>query len=262
MPRASEPIADRSNARVDVLGVPIDALTVDSLHRHLARFIARGDRATVLHANVHAINLACRYPWFADILRDADLVFCDGEGVRLGARMLGARLPPRITYADWAWQLATWCRGENASLFLVGAAPGVAAEAAARLTAHAPGLTIAGIRHGFFDLARDSGDTVAVIDAINRARPDILIVGLGMPAQERWVHEHRHRIDAPVVLTGGAVFDYVSGRQRRAPAWMTRHGLEWLGRLVSEPRRLAGRYIAGNPLFLARVLRQRLRRRP
>ena len=255
---------DRSIAttprRVDVLGVPVDALTVEELHQHLRRFIDRDSRATVLHANVHAINLACRHAWFAGVLRDADLVFCDGEGVRLGARILGERLPPRITYADWTWQLATWCRSTGTSLFLIGALPGVAAEAAARLVAHAPGLAIAGTHHGFFDKSHDSIATIGVIDVINRAKPDIVIVGFGMPVQEQWVHAHRHRIDAPVVLTGGAVFDYVSGRQRRAPMWMTRHGLEWLGRLVIEPGRLMGRYVGGNPLFLARVLRQRLRR--
>lgn len=261
MPHDADQTVAPAPRRVDVLGVPVDALTVEELHQHLQRFIGHGDRATVLHANVHAINLACRHAWFAGVLRDADLVFCDGEGVRLGTRILGERLPPRITYADWTWQLATWCRSTGTSLFLIGALPGVAAEAAARLVAHAPGLAIAGTHHGFFDTSHDSAATLGVIGAINRARPDIVIVGLGMPVQERWVHEHRRRIDAPVVLTGGAVFDYVSGRRRRAPAWMTRHGLEWLGRLLVEPRRLAGRYVAGNPLFLARVLRQRLRRR-
>src|SRR5690606_9053131 len=114
--------------------------------------------------------------------------------------------------------------------------------------------------HGFFDKAPGGPESLAVIGGINATRPDIVIVGFGMPAQERWVHDHRSALDAPVVLTGGAVFDYVSGRLRRAPAWMTGHGLEWLGRLVIEPRRLMRRYVVGNPLFLARVLRERVRR--
>lgn len=245
--------------RVDVLGVPVDPVTVDALHDRIGAFIRTGARATVLHANVHAINLAVRHAWFARILRQADLVFCDGAGVRLGARILGQHLPARITYADWMWPLAAWCEAQRFSLFLMGAEPGVADLAATRLRARAPGLRIVGTHHGFFDKTSGSPESLAAIRAINAAGPDIVIVGFGMPAQERWVHDHRPMIDAPVVLTGGAVFDYVSGRLRRAPAWMTRHGLEWLGRLVIEPRRLLGRYVVGNPLFLARVLRERLR---
>jgi N-acetylglucosaminyldiphosphoundecaprenol N-acetyl-beta-D-mannosaminyltransferase len=97
-----------------------------------------------------------------------------------------------------------------------------------------------------------------VIDRMNASRPDIVIVGFGMPLQEDWAGRYRTRIAAPVVLTGGAVFDYVSGRLRRPPRWMTTRGLEWLGRLLIEPRRLWTRYVVGNPLFIARVLRARL----
>ncbi|MCC7044187.1 MAG: WecB/TagA/CpsF family glycosyltransferase [Acidobacteria bacterium] len=247
--------------RVDVLGVPVDPVTVDQLHDRLRTFIQMGARATVLHANVHAVNLACTHAWFARILQQADLVFCDGAGVQLGARILGQRLPMRITYADWMWQLAAWCDAQRLALFLIGAERGVADLAATRLRARHPDVRIVGTHHGFFDKTPGSAETMAAIRHINAARPDIVIVGFGMPAQERWVHDHRSMIDAPVVLTGGAAFDYVSGRLRRAPAWMTGHGLEWLGRLAIEPRRLMSRYVAGNPLFLARVLRERLRRR-
>lgn len=246
--------------RVEVLGVPVDPVTVEALHDRIGAFIRTGARATVLHANVHAVNLAGRHAWFARILQQADLVFCDGAGVQLGARLLGQHLPARITYADWMWPLAAWCEAQRLSLFLVGAEPGVADLAAARLRARAPALRIVGTHHGFFDKTLRSPESLAAIGTINAARPDIVIVGFGMPAQERWVSDHRLMIDAPVVLTSGAAFDYVSGRLRRAPAWMTRHGLEWLGRLVIEPRRLLGRYVLGNPLFLARVLRERLRR--
>jgi N-acetylglucosaminyldiphosphoundecaprenol N-acetyl-beta-D-mannosaminyltransferase len=248
--------------RVDVLGVPVDPVTVDELHQRIRTFVQTGARATVLHANVHAVNLACRHAWLARIFREADLVFCDGAGVQFGARLLGRRLPARITYADWMWQLAAWCEAQDLSLFLLGARPGVADQAAARLRARHPRLRIVGTHHGFFDKSPGSAETLDVIARLNAARPDLVIVGFGMPLQEQWTHAHRARIDAPVVLTGGAAFDYVSGRLRRAPTWMTNHGLEWLGRLAIEPHRLMGRYVAGNPLFLARVLRERLRHWP
>lgn len=246
--------------RVDVLGVPVDPVTIDQLHERILAFVHTGRRSTVLHANVHAINLAWRHAWFARILREADLVFCDGAGVRLGARLLGEQLPARITYADWMWQLAGWCATHRLSLFLVGAEQGVAEIAAERLRTRHPAVTIAGTHHGYFDKTPDGPASRAVLDAINAARPDIVIVAFGMPLQEQWVRDHRARIDAPVVLTAGAAFDYVSGRLHRAPEWMTAHGLEWLGRLAIEPRRLMARYVIGNPLFLVRVLRARLRR--
>jgi N-acetylglucosaminyldiphosphoundecaprenol N-acetyl-beta-D-mannosaminyltransferase len=244
--------------RVLVLGVPVDPVTVDELHAHIRRFVTADARATILHANVQAINLVWRHAWLARIFEEADLVFCDGAGVQMGARILGQHLPERITYADWLWRLAAWCRSEHLSLFLIGARPGVAALAADRLRECCPGLLIAGTHHGYFDKTPGSSESRTVVRELNAARPDIVIVGFGMPTQERWVHDHRRTIDAPVVLTGGAAFDYVSGQLRRAPAWMTRHGLGWMGRLLIEPRRLAGRYVLGNPLFLARVLRARV----
>jgi len=119
-------------------------------------------------------------------------------------------------------------------------------------------LRIVGTYHGYFDKTPGSPGNEAVIQAINAVKPNILIVGFGMPLQERWLMENWDRVEASVALTGGAVFDYVSGDLRRPPCWMTSHGLEWLGRLLIEPRRLWQRYLIGNPLFLWRVLKQRL----
>jgi N-acetylglucosaminyldiphosphoundecaprenol N-acetyl-beta-D-mannosaminyltransferase len=105
-----------------------------------------------------------------------------------------------------------------------------------------------------------SPENEAVLQEINASSPDILLIGLGMPLQEYWLMENRHDLNAGVVLTGGAVFDYVSGRLRRGPRLLTESGFEWLARLLIEPRRLWRRYIVGNPLFLLRVLKQRLSR--
>jgi N-acetylglucosaminyldiphosphoundecaprenol N-acetyl-beta-D-mannosaminyltransferase len=191
-------------------------------------------------------------------LNSAEIVFCDGAGVVLGARILGNHIPQRITYADWTWQLAEFAEPRGFTLFFLGARPGVADKAAANLKARYPDLRIVGTHHGYFDKTPGSAENEAVIEQINTVRPNILIVGFGMPLQERWLMENWDRIDANVALTGGAVFDYVSGELQRAPRWMTDNGLEWLGRLLIEPRRLWRRYLIGNPLFLWRVLKQRL----
>jgi len=205
-----------------------------------------------------SVNLAYEQPWLRDFFDQADIVRLDGAGVRLGAWVLGYRTPPRMTWADFAWSLAELASTRGYSLFLLGARPGVAEIAGDRLKTRFPDLRIAGIHHGYFDKTPGSPENEAVIAQINAVKPNILIVGFGMPLQERWLMENWDRIDANVALTGGAVFDYVSGELKRAPRWMTDHGLEWLGRLIIEPRRLWKRYLIGNPLFLWRVLKQRL----
>lgn len=117
-----------------------------------------------------------------------------------------------------------------------------------------PQFQVVGTHDGYFDKSVDSQENQMVIEKINKVRPNILLVGFGMPVQEYWLQENWEKIDTNIALTGGAVFDYLSGELRRAPRWMTDHGLEWLGRLIIEPRRLWKRYIIGLPLFFLRVL--------
>jgi N-acetylglucosaminyldiphosphoundecaprenol N-acetyl-beta-D-mannosaminyltransferase len=244
--------------RVGVLGVGVDRITAEALHEEITRLASRRG-GIVLNVNAHCLNLLQEDEELKNFFAAADVVFCDGAGVRLAARMLGGRFLERITYADWLPLLATLAEGRGFTLFFLGARPGVAREAARRLKGSHPGLKIVGVRHGFFDHGAGSPENGAVVAEINAARPDILLVGLGMPLQERWLMENHHRLDVGVALTGGAVFDYASGRLRRGPRLLTDNGFEWLARLLVEPRRLWRRYLLGNPLFLARVLAQRWR---
>ena len=240
--------------RVNVLGVGVDPLTVEELHAEIWRLVRERKRGLVLNVNAHCLNLCYEDSKLRDFLNGAEVVVCDGAGVMLAARILGRRIPARITYADWAWQLADFAAARNFSLYFLGARPGVAQAAARRLKERYPDLEIAGVHHGYFDRSENE----AVVEEINATAPDILLVGLGMPLQEYWLMENRHRLDASLALTGGAVFDYISGRLRRGPRLLTGSGFEWLARLLVEPRRLWRRYLVGNPLFLLRVVRQRL----
>jgi N-acetylglucosaminyldiphosphoundecaprenol N-acetyl-beta-D-mannosaminyltransferase len=244
--------------RIDVLGVGVDPLTVEELHAEIGRLVRDGERGLVLNVNAHCLNLCHEDSKLRDLLNSAEVIFCDGAGVMLAARMLGRRIPERITYADWIWELADLAAARGFSLYFLGARPGVAQEAASRLRERYPGLNILGVRHGYFDHGVESTENEAVVEEINAAAPDILLVGLGMPLQERWLMENRQKLDVRVALTGGAVFDYVSGRLRRGPRPLTDSGFEWLARLLLEPRRLWRRYLVGNPHFLWRVVRQRL----
>ncbi len=236
--------------RVDVLGVGVDPVDKAGLFDAVAALIARG-HATVAYANVHVINTARGDAALRDFLVAADLVYCDGGGVRLGARLLGADLPPRMTGADWIWDLAARAEAEGWRVFWLGGEPGVAERAAARLRERHPRLAIEP-EHGFHD------DVEQVLARVRAFAPHILLVGMGTPVQERWVARHRASLgEVPVVWVLGATADFVSGKVSRGPQVLYDNA-EWLARLVVEPRRLWRRYLLGNPAFLARVLRARL----
>ena len=213
-----------------------------------------------MYVNIHAINLAQDHAWFRNFVNGSEVVYCDGFGIKWGARLLGLRIPERLTPPDWISMLAAECTRKHYSLFLLGAHPGVGELAGVTLKQQFTGLNIAGIQHGYFDKSNDSKENEAVLQAINDARPDILLVGLGMPLQEHWLMENWERLNVKVALPVGALFDYLAGKFPRAPHWMTDHGLEWLGRLIIEPGRLWRRYLLGNPRFVWLVLKQWLSR--
>ncbi len=243
---------------INILGVKVNLLDVPYLHQQIAVQVERNSHILILNANVNCLNLAYKQYWLHEFLSSSEIVFCDGAGVVLGASILGHHIPQRITYADWTWELAEFGEQRGFTFFFLGARHGVGEKAAQRLKKRFPDLRIVGIHHGYFDKTPGCPESEAVIYKINKAKPNILIVAFGMPVQERWLMQNWDRINANVALTGGAVFDYVSGTLRRGPKWMTDHGFEWLARLLIEPRRLWKRYIIGNPVFLWRVLKQRI----
>lgn len=230
-----------------IVGVPVHPIGLQTLLRLIGQTIGKHQQATVMYANAYAVNLAQREPAFRKALHQATIVFCDGYGVWLAAQLLGTPLPERLTPPDWIMQLAKNANEHQYRLFLLGAKPGVAAAAAQTLHFHFPQLEITS-QHGYFDPHGAEND--AVIEKINRAAPDILLVGMGMPRQEIWIQENLHRHSVPIVIAVGALFDYLAGHLKRGPRWLTDSGGEWLSRLYSEPRRLWRRYLLGNPIFL------------
>jgi N-acetylglucosaminyldiphosphoundecaprenol N-acetyl-beta-D-mannosaminyltransferase len=250
---------DGQPAFAELLGIRFTAYGQQALLAAVGDRIARREKTLVLSANINALNLAWEHDWLRDFFDRADMVRLDGAGVRLAARLQGQRLPPRITWADFIWSLADQAEKHGHRLFFLGGRPGVTEAAAERLLARYPALPIAGCHHGYFDRDSGSPENEAVLERIGRSRADILLVGMGMPVQERWLYDNWSRLPSMVIMTGGAIFDYTSGRLRRAPAFFTDNGLEWLGRLLIEPRRLWRRYLVGNPLFLWRLLRQKWR---
>ncbi len=254
MPRPL-PIGDR----LDLLGLPVHALDLPALLTRVDEMVASGGRFTIGYANVHTINQAMEHASVAEFMRRADVIYCDGNGIRLGAALLGNRLPRRMTGADWIWDLGGHCAARGHHMFWLGGQEGVTARAAVNLQRANPGLEIAGTWHGYFD--KEGSGSQEVVDRINDSRPHVVLVGMGTPIQETWVTRWRDSIDAPVVWALGATADFVSGDLDRGASVLYDHGMEWLARLTVDPGRLWQRYLIGNTSFLARVLAARARRR-
>ena len=247
--------------RIDVLGVGVDPLGWPEVLAQVAAWItAPADRPRLItYANVHVVNQALQHPDLRATLADSDLCYCDGNGIILGARLLGEPPPPaRMTGAAWIWDLAAAAEARGWRIHWIGGAPGVTDDAAARLRAKHPALQIT-TDHGFHP--PDSPAHTASLDRLNAARPDIVLVGMGTPLQERWAAANRDRISAPVLWCLGATADFISGQVPRVgPPWLiARH--EWLSRLLADPRRLWQRYLIGNTTFLARSAAHGVRRR-
>jgi N-acetylglucosaminyldiphosphoundecaprenol N-acetyl-beta-D-mannosaminyltransferase len=244
-------------ATTDLFGIPVQTDPPPELLRRILTWAERGERRRVSYVNAHVLNQSRTDPELRRALQGSDLVYCDGYGVRLAARLIGRTVPHRMTGADWIWSVAALCQESGRSLYLLGSDPGSSSEAAAALRRWYPRLNVRGTHHGYFGL--DTPHSERVLEHLAEHRPDILLVGMGTPQQELWVQRNHERIEASVVWTVGALFDYVSGRVPRAPHWIADNGFEWIFRLAVEPRRMWRRYLLGNPAFLARVMQERRR---
>lgn len=240
---------------IRLLGVKVTPGTVEELNREISRLIRRPEPGIILSANVHSLNLCRQLPWLRAFYDRADIVYVDGAGVSLGAWLLGLGRFRRTTMAEWIWPAANHFAEQGHSLFLLGNPPGVAARAAARLRAYEPRLKIVGTHHGFF--AKTGPENEAVRNLINRAAPDLLLVGLGMPLEQRWILDNYPHLRARVFWEVGAAFEFWAGVTPACPPWLGNLGLNWLFRLFLEPRRLARRYLVGNVVFLFEVLKER-----
>ena len=238
--------------------IPVHAVTLEQTLRFFAETVESGNRALVHYANAHAANLASRDPRLAACFRRADLVFCDGKSVQWASRWLDRPLPERFTPPDWIDRLCELCVSRSWRLFLLGGNPGVSEAAAHTLRDRHIDLEI-GAHHGYFK--KRGEENQRVVAEINRFAPQILLVGFGIPQQEFWLEENLPHLNINIGMSIGAMLDFLTGRIPRGPKWLTDSGLEWLTRLVQEPRRLGPRYLLGNPRFMWLVLSQKWRQK-
>lgn len=237
--------------RVDVLGVAFDNVTLDEAVERAMALLEEDGPHLAATPNPEIVQCAGRDPEYAQILADADLVIPDGIGIIHAAKILGRPLKGRVPGIDFASALMGRMAETGRRLFLLGAAPGVAEQAAANLQAAHPGLVICGTHDGFF---KEDGP---VVQKIRDARADVVFVCLGFPKQEKWIAAHGGETGARLLIGLGGSLDVFAGKVERAPEQFQKLGLEWLYRLMKQPSR-AGR-MAKLPLFLASAAGARIR---
>ncbi|MCI5209934.1 MAG: glycosyltransferase, partial [Candidatus Electrothrix sp. ATG2] len=242
---------------IKLLGVRVHLVTEKRLNEYIANVIEKGRKELVLNVNVHCYNMIFKNPWMRDFFNKAEMVFCDGCGVALGAKILGLRTPIRFTPADSIWSLAALAEEKGHSFYFLGAKKGIAEKAAQKMQERYPDLKIT-THHGYFNKDRNSAENQKIIQEINASKANILVVGFGMPIQEKWLQENWDQLNVNIGFPAGALFDYVSGELRRGPRWMTENDLEWLARMLIEPKRLWKRYFIGNTVFLHKIITHRL----
>lgn len=240
----------RALERITVLGAGVDLVRPEEVMHHVEAAIEEERPFLVANHNAHSLYLIRRRPELGAFFAAADIVEVDSTPVIAFARLLGLHSRPfhRCTYLDWREHFWSLANRKEWRVFYLGGAPGVADDAARRLSKRYPDVQFA-TRDGYFDMAPGSAANLDVVAQIERFAPHILFVGMGMPRQEQWIAANRAALPACAVFSVGAAFDYEAGVQHAAPRWMGRAGIEWLFRLCADPRRLAHRYCI-EPVFL------------
>ena len=233
--------------RVNILGVDVDAVTMAEAVDVVRRAMDTRAGVMVATANAEMLMRATHDEELRRILNASALVVPDGAGTVWAARHLGHAMPERVAGYDLAQELLRCAPAEGRRVYFFGSAPGVAEKAKAKAEQLYPGIEIVGVRNGFFSPA----DNAAIIAEIRAARPDLLLVALGVPKQEKWIAAHLAELDVPVAIGVGGTLDVMAGVMKRAPHWMQKAKLEWLFRGLMQPKR-AGRLLA-LPKFVLKV---------
>lgn len=247
------------NRKVRMFGFEIDAMTMTDAVAEISQWVEDGALSCryVVTPNVHHTVLHQRHEGLRQAYADASLVFADGMPLVLLSRLLGRPLPERLAGSDLVPALFDGWQGDRPlRVFLLGAGAGVADRAACRIETEWTLVRVVGTCSPPFGFSADDTENESILQSVAAASPDILIVGLGAPTQEVWVHVQRPRIRASVALCVGASIDFLAGEKPRAPRWMRNSGLEWVHRLASEPSRLWKRYAHDACLFPPLVWRE------
>lgn len=247
---------DTGVPRISIAGCPLDVITVAQTLALVERIVA--ERTPWRHGFVNAAKVVSVQsdPQLLETIATCDLINADGAAVVWASRILGTPLPERVNGTNLMMDLVRLAHEKGFRLYLLGAHPEVVERVVTMFRADYPGLEIAGWHHGYFGL----DDEKEIAGQIRVAKPDILFAGMGTPQKEYWLRRNVPVIEVPFSMGVGGSFDVVAGLVKRAPNWAQNAGLEWLWRLVQEPKRLWRRYLLGNPYFVWLVARELVRK--
>ena len=243
--------------RIDILGIEVDALTHDALFERIEKAIHNNELCVVANHNLHSIYLYHHNDEMRRFYQNADAIVVDGMSIIFLSRLQGLPLNRhhRLTWTDQLRPLISLAADRGWRVFFLGSMPGVGDQAGNVLRSSSPQLQYQS-RHGYFDARQDSDENRQIIESINAFRPHILLVGMGMPRQEKWLLENIGQLDCNVACNVGACMDFVAGSKPLPPRWLGQFGLEWAYRLAREPARLFRRYLV-EPWSLLRYLFRR-----
>ena len=233
-------------ARIKFMNTEIDNLTMKETLDEIDKLILKNDKSYVVTPNVDHIVMLETDVELKNIYRDASLILADGKPLLWISKWYKTPIKEKISGSDLFPLLCEMAAKKGYSMFFLGAAEGVAAKAAENLKKKYNGLKIVGTYSPPYGFEKDEIESEKIIDMVKEANPHILILGLGSPKQEKFIYKYRNRLNIPISLGLGASFDFEAGNIKRAPKWMSNHGLEWLFRITQEPKRLIKRY--GNDL--------------
>ncbi len=239
------------NGAPSLFNLPLVNGHLGEVASHIVNAAADGERNVIHFINAHCVNQIQRDDHYHKIIEETDILLPDGSGLRLAAGLSGSGKIDNLNGTDLFPHLCEQAAERNQSIFLLGGGPGIASTAAKNMRNTIPGLRFAGTQNGFFTKGTDD----ELIQKINDSGASILLVGMGVPLQEKWIAKYRDQITVPVILGVGGLFDYYSGKIARAPLLVRKMGMEWGWRLAMEPGRLANRYIIGNTRFIAHAVK-------
>lgn len=242
--------------RAKIFDCPVDILTMGETIDRARR--AMQQRMTTLHVALNVAKLVNMRSnlLLAEDVKSSDLIGIDGAGILLAARVLGLPARERVAGIDLLQEILIVCANEGFRPFFLGATPEVLQKASATVISKHPGIRFAGIHHGYFS----AGEEAQVVDRIRNSKADCLFIAMPTPRKERFLAKYGHQIGIPFIMGVGGSFDVLAGEVARAPAWMQKHGLEWLYRTYQEPRRMWWRYCKTNTIFAGMLLAALLQR--
>lgn len=232
--------------RINIQGTGFDNIDYKKFMENFRGFLQGDQKRTVAFINAHCVNITRKDKEYKDIINSFDLVLGDGTGLSLACAANGTPLKENLNGTDLMPKIFKDMAPSEITFFFIGGMPGVASEARNRLLKKCPGLKIVGCEHGYFDNTQGKN----IVSRINETRPDVVLVAMGVPRQEKWIFYNKDSMETKVLMAVGGFFDFASGAIKRAPRWVRQMRMEWLYRLIQEPGRLWRRYIFGNAEFL------------